>query len=321
MKYGVDLVERWRLIALTMGTPPALNPNTTKALQQLAQDIKACLKNHPLTFDYLTPLVSKIKNLIARSTGKEDTEALANAGGNESVANVQPNLKAISDAIGTVLASYLSEKSLLQRQLANDDITALPFIPALLQEMITAEAVKSGVIYINSNGVFVQAAPGHGELVVNSKGPVDSYWFTPNHVLIASIVEKPVRIVPSSEQDGTLTMVNNPAQLANSPSLSPAIVERLARCARIIHNHYHKPMDIEYVYSPEDDTIYLVQARPVVNVQHGPSPSALDPQLVDVALENKAWLAGQSVILPGNSLPLAHVRTINQANEVLIIKK
>lgn len=322
MRFGIDLAQRWQLICLEMGTPPTLNPNVKSALQQLANDIKACLKANPLTFTQLTPLlVGKRRNLIARSTSKEDTEALANAGGNESVANVKQSLEAISEAIGIVLASYLSEKSLMQRQLANDDITALPFIPVLLQEMITAQEVKSGVIYINNNGVFIQAAHGHGELVVNSKGPVDSYWYTPNHIMVATIVEKPIRIVPSIEQDNTLTIVNNSAQLANSPSLPPAIVERLAMCAKVIHDHYKKPMDIEYVYSPEDDTIYLVQARPVVNVQHSQTPSALHPELVDLAIKKKVWLTGQSVILPGNSLPLAHARKISQANEVLIIKK
>ena len=191
-KNGLDIGKRWAVIQQLMGQPPQLTPEVNKALQQLQTDIKACLKKHPiaakLAGDLLTPDKRyPNKRLMVRSSGKEDTDKLANAGGNESVANVLTHCEDISDAIAVVLASYISEKSLSQRQIAGDDISAPPFCPVLLQEMIGSvkrstqkNIVKSGVIYINKSGAFIQAAPGHGELVVNSKGPVDSYWRTRN---------------------------------------------------------------------------------------------------------------------------------------------
>ncbi len=84
---------------------------------------------------------SKTKNnkLMVRSTGKEDTATLANAGGNESVANVDPeNMKNILDALREVVASYYREKSLKQRLGAGDKslFVEAPFTPAVIQRMI-----------------------------------------------------------------------------------------------------------------------------------------------------------------------------------------
>ncbi|MBF0297370.1 MAG: hypothetical protein HQK51_01535, partial [Oligoflexia bacterium] len=54
--------------------------------------------------------------IMVRSTGKEDTAEIANPGGNESLP-AYPNKKAIAKAIGVVVASYFSEKSLKQRHI------------------------------------------------------------------------------------------------------------------------------------------------------------------------------------------------------------
>ena len=132
--------------------------------------------------------------LMVRSTGKEDTRKLANAGGNESIANVEPTMDGILTAAQEVIASYFSEKSLNQR-LGLGDITLFSeeiFCPLLIQRMIGeikgkeipscgvmfTEEVEGGISYkeeldesgkIKTTGIsLIQAAYGHNELVVNS---------------------------------------------------------------------------------------------------------------------------------------------------------
>ena len=73
---------------------------------------------------------------MVRSTGEEDTVDMANPGGNKSVAAVKLDSIAISNAIGVVVASYISEKSLTQRLLSGDDISKPSFMPVLIQRMI-----------------------------------------------------------------------------------------------------------------------------------------------------------------------------------------
>lgn len=86
----------------------------------------------------------KKSSLIVRSTGKEDTDTLSNAGGNESVPNVAPIASDILRAMGVgepgktgVVSSYFSEKSFIQR-LDGGDTTLfdLPFTPVLIQRMV-----------------------------------------------------------------------------------------------------------------------------------------------------------------------------------------
>jgi hypothetical protein len=86
---------------------------------------------------------------MVRSTGKEDTETLANAGGNESIAAVEPTVKDLSFAMGTVVASYFSKKSISQRLVSigslsdeseksrqlNLFFSEEPFTPVLVQLM------------------------------------------------------------------------------------------------------------------------------------------------------------------------------------------
>ncbi len=78
------------------------------------------------------------ERFMVRSTGREDTKELANAGGNESKSNVIPDSVNILDAMKIVVASYFSEKSLKQRLGAGDPnlFEKTPFTPVLLQWMI-----------------------------------------------------------------------------------------------------------------------------------------------------------------------------------------
>ena len=73
--------------------------------------------------------------LMVRSSGKEDTKELANAGGNVSVANVEPSIVPFLTALKAVVISYFGEKSLKQRLLAGDAslFDKVPFTPVVVQ--------------------------------------------------------------------------------------------------------------------------------------------------------------------------------------------
>ncbi|MBX9830552.1 dual specificity protein phosphatase family protein [Candidatus Babeliales bacterium] len=99
--------------------------------------------NFDTEFEFgINETITKIKglkksSLMVRSTGKEDTDKLANAGGNESVANVAPQASEILLAMGVVVGSYFSEKSFMQRLIGKDpELFDEPFTPALIQRMV-----------------------------------------------------------------------------------------------------------------------------------------------------------------------------------------
>ena len=157
--------------------------------------------------------------LMVRSTGKyEDMKNLANPGGNDSFP-CHANVQEIKKAVGKVVASYFSEKSLGQRLTlkkenpAAANITETYYPAVLLQKMIgepiskpgekpeiTAKNIVSGVIYCTKEGTTIQTAPGHCELVVNSKGPIDTVYVDPLGIVHQEIRIKDFKLSPQEEK-------------------------------------------------------------------------------------------------------------------------
>lgn len=216
------------------------------------------------------------KLLMVRSTGKEDAQELSNAGGNESIASVKPNIEDINDAIKKVIISYFSKKSLTQRLMAKDQsiFTEEPFMAVLLQEMIGEygnNIPTSGVIFSKEPEGFtpgltlIQSTFGHNEAVVNGLMRPDSFLVY-NNMIFLSLVKKNKRLIPS---DNGLVWKNNSKKKAKKPSLYKRGVLALKEIADIIENYYGYPMDIEFVL--QKNVIYLVQARPLEKAQTNPS--------------------------------------------------
>ena len=224
--------------------------------------------------EYIKTVASNQDLFMVRSTGKEDTQELANAGGNKSIVAVWPHEEAISKAIGQVIASYVSEKSLNQRILAGDKtVFDTPFMPVVIQIMVCKDPV-SGVIFSqeaegNTSGVTdIRAAYGHGEGIVNSLIPTDSFIIGPSGVIHPLIRNKSKRFAPKSDFSG-LELVENTKEAASNPCLTPALLQDLKIAADAIQNYYSYPVDIEFVV--QQGIIYLVQARPIITKKQAPS--------------------------------------------------
>ena len=179
--------------------------------------------------------------LVIRSTGPEDKEDLANAGGNESVANVQKEVKDILNAMAIVVSSYFSTKSMTQRLCAKDtNLFRAPFIPVLFQKMIGEVArekpavginamerkiiTRCGVMYTEEpeGGIYnitnqaakasggktrtlgltlIQSSYGYNEGVVNSIVPVDSIYVDRDIQEHSVVVPKLFRLVPTTKAE------------------------------------------------------------------------------------------------------------------------
>jgi len=265
--------------------------NNTQELKELFQDIK----------EISIPENLKTEKLMVRSTGKEDTDKLANAGGNESVANVDPETNQILTAMKIVIASYFSEKSLTQRLGAGDtSIPEAPFTPVLIQRMIgekdDTNLPRCGVMFteetegalsknkktddngkiITSGITIIQCAYGHNEGVVNSIVPVDTYIVDSEDKQHAVIRPKSFRIAPKEALK--LDRKDNDPAYINRPVLEPHAIAAMKQLATELETFYKKPMDVEFVIFKEKDkeTIYIVQARPIVHNPDQPAPSYLD---------------------------------------------
>jgi len=230
--------------------------------------------------------------LMVRSTGREDTKELPNAGGNHSEPNVSPELNAIVEAIKKVIASYFQEKSLVQRIDGKDKkIFDQPLTPVLLQRMIGETDEKNipvGCVVYTRNPeskekmTIIQAAFGHNEGVVTSSVDIDTYYVKSySETIIRKVLRiKNQRFVPIYKVPYELLLKENPEKIKNDPALRDDEINGIDKIAKTIDKYYGEAMDIELVYDPGEKIIWLVQARPLqikdsVSVSYIEKPEAM----------------------------------------------
>jgi phosphohistidine swiveling domain-containing protein len=245
--------------------------------------------------------------VMVRSTSMEDSVDLPNPGGNDSKPS-KCDQASISEAIGEVVASYFSEKSLSQRLKGKDDITKDPFMPVLIQNLVGEGfsnengQVYSGVIYSGNSNSKIQIAPGHGELIVNSKGNFDDLYVTSQNIVYAEVQNKDFRLKPKYDKEtNKLTLVeeDNEVDIALSPSVSESVAQEMHKIAQYIEKIYGMRMDIEFVYDPSNKTISIVQARPIPEGDRANHiPSALDPVYIKQIIKDGGQIFKGNTITP-----------------------
>lgn len=343
--HGLNISQRWLQIlqSLEPGERESSLANRTlpktflNASNELGNDIAKIFASMPpenFTNSELIALQRKGKSeawrFMVRSTGKEDTNKLANAGGNLSVANVSPEIHSILVAMGQVIASYFQEKSLMQRiggRIPDETIFDLPLTPALIQRMIGemlngetdhAKIPTGCVVYTQETAARLdmihqlQCSFGHNEGIVQSLVPLDTFYINKKKEAHSVIKEKPKRIVPTfKEGKFALEEISNPPQLRSRPSLSKEAVHTIYEIAEATDVFYKTRQDIELVYEPSKNTVYIVQARPLVLPEiGGKGPS----YIANVSSLNARSLLRADTINPVHS----SVVNVNNASELIL---
>ena len=298
-----------------------LGVNFAKMYESLVNEEKVSKKRHDKYQQFIEKSEKKNYLLMVRSTGREDSLELSNSGGNASISSVTPDTKSISKAIGEVLSSYFSEKSILQRIIGKDKTLTKgdPFMAVLLQRMVGEGSgknpdviPKSGVIYStegegNSPGItIIQSTWGHNEAVVNGLAPVDSYYINNNFSIFPVIRRKQRRLKTINH---ALESVSNDEELIEQTTLSKQQVLKLKRIANHLEEIYNYPVDIEFVF--HNDQLYLVQARPI-------EEKKLNPSFISPEFFNESTTLTN--LLPATMIGVGNAQTsfIQNKNEIII---
>ena len=295
-----------------------LTPEARTALVQVQKIVRSTLTKTPLVLDPSWLQARHSQRLMVRSTGREDSETLANAGGNLSVANVPAaDASTLNQAVADVVASYWGERSIAQRLDAGDDVTAPAFVPVLLQQMAAegkgTAIFSSGVLFTHepegpTPGLSqVQSTFGHNEAVVASLLPCDTFYID-DSVVRHSIKYKPERMVPQ-EASGELAMVANAPHLRLQAAVPDEVLLQLHGLGKSISAHYRQPMDIEWTYDHGAKKIFLLQARPL-QVELRADPVS---HLVLDRIRTLPQLSGNVVGAAGGQ-----VRLLQSAQEVIL---
>lgn len=319
-------------------------------LKEMGERIHKLFDDHPMDTTELREWLETNgeKPIIVRSTGKEDSDQLTNAGGNESIPFVNADIASINHAMGKVIGSYFCDPSTgdarsIKQRLAGGDaslFTDQVFLPVLLQQMVIEDnsaaenpdaVLRSGVLFTKPHddfpeSVLIQTGMGNNHGIVSSEVNVDSY--TVENGKVRSIVrDKNTRFVQKRNPDGTYTLEKamNSKNLAIAQALSQGTVRDLAATATSIANEYgagkKKSMDVEYSIQrdplTQKQTLYLLQARPLKSED---SNENKPKSFVNIAnLEALAKKQPSDVILGKTLLDgKSYVREITSKNQVII---
>lgn len=330
-KYALQWRDLWKEFQTQQGDEKsAIRESAIPILQKLRELIITTFNQQPFEdpdfVKFLDTVKQKNATLMVRSTGEEDTVDGANPGGNESIAAVEPTVEAVSAAMGQVVASYFSEKSLKQRLLSLiNDITKDAFMPVLLQQMVgepkygyktSAAVIRSGVMYTSKGNTQIHVAPGHGDLVINGKGLFDTFWVTRKNIVYSEVAKKAYRLVPA---DDGLIMKKNPLILQNRASISEDVARRIAEWGHRFEACFGMPSDVEFIYDPNLDEIEFVQRRPIPDgevklVVPSSVPPASIPKLRKAIKQGDIQKLDAEVITPAGFA----AKVITYPNQVLI---
>lgn len=260
--------------------------------------------------------------LMIRSSGLEDSKTTANAGLYASIAYVNPHHNSyIQYAMGRVVASYFNPQALTNNLMAGLDLPMMPLcIPVLIQQLIgeplggakdPAHIPVSGVAFSTQSSFSSQdfkiteinASYGHGEGVVANRVSTDRYYITPSKIegatlsIYSMINYKRDRLIPTSDQNNRLALIQNPHHLRVKPCLTTQQVEYLYWVLQKIETAYEQPMDVEFVI--KNGITYIVQARPAMKFEQKPSyipDSALTDKQRNNAISLNTLVAGSSQV-------------------------
>lgn len=210
---------------------------------------------------------------VRSSATAEDLPEASFAGQQETFLNVV-GIDDVLVTIKSVFASLYNDRAIAYRvhqNFAHSEVA----LSAGVQRMVRSDTAASGVMFTmdTESGfdkvVFITSAYGLGETVVQGQvNPDEFYVYKP------ALREGRPAIVRRQRGSKELRMVladNSAERVRIEPvaqsdqrafSLDDGDVERLARYALLIEDHYARPMDIEWGKDGEDGEIYILQARP-----------------------------------------------------------
>ncbi len=217
---------------------------------------------------------------VRSSATAEDLGSASFAGQQDSFINVKGNdelLQRVKDC----LASIFTARSIYYRK--KKGFNGIVGIAAIVQKMINSD--KSGVMFSENpisgdKDILIEAVFGEGEGIVSGAIKPDHYSLTRDFEIVENIVANKKTAIVRTSGGETKTITLTPEK-SKEQVLKTYELKQLAEIAIKLEEHYNAPQDIEFAI--ENDSIYIVQTRPVTTINKSSSQ------------EPKAELEGQII--------------------------
>ena len=210
---------------------------------------------------------------VRSSSTAEDLEGASFAGLQDTYLNVTGTDQVVA-AVRKCWGSLFTPRVLIYRHRKGFDQGAVR-LAVLIQKMVDASV--SGILFTRDpntgeNHMIVEAGWGLGEAIVGGEVTPDHYVIdgATLKVVHKQLSEQRIRLVRA--EGGGNRREDVPADQRRAQKLPDHRLQRLVSLARLIESHYRRPMDVEWC--GDEDTLYIVQARPVTTIPKSTAPGA-----------------------------------------------
>lgn len=215
------------------------------------------------------------KEVAVRSSATaEDLPDASFAGQHETYLNIKGK-SALSEAVKKCFSSLYTNRAIKYREdkgFKHNDVA----LSVGVQLMVRADKGCSGVGFTIEpesgfeNVMLLSGVWGLGENIVQGTvNPDEFYVFKPSlaqdkyPIIQKKLGDKKLTMVyAEAKQDKTITNIITPKDKQDQFVLSDNDVINLAKWAKIIEDHYQKPMDIEWAKDGITNELFITQARP-----------------------------------------------------------
>lgn len=261
-----------------------LDVDNVAQLTQTGAKIRQWILDTPFSDTFTQAITAAYETLSQKSPGSfavrssataEDLPTASFAGQQETFLNVE-GIDNILVAIKQVFASLFNDRAIAYRQhhgFSHTDVA----LSAGVQRMVRSDKAISGVMFSMdtesgfNDVVFVTAAYGLGETVVQGAvNPDEFYLYKPalaqGHapVLRRHLGQKAIKMVfaDNTKTHEAVETVNVSEAEQRRFCITDEELTTLGQYARLIEQHYKRPMDIEWAKDGTTGELFIVQARP-----------------------------------------------------------
>lgn len=214
------------------------------------------------------------KVAVRSSATAEDLPDASFAGQQETYLNIQ-GIEQVMLSVKLVFASLYNDRAISYRVHQGFEHSEVA-LSAGIQMMVRSDLAASGVMFTidTESGfedvIFITSSYGLGETVVQGAvNPDEFYAFKKpyngkNQILQKTLGSKEIKMIYAEDADPHKAIqtvdVDKTEQLHFS--INDDDIQKLAKMACTIEEHYKRPMDIEWAKDGLDGQLYIVQARP-----------------------------------------------------------
>ncbi len=263
-----------------------LNTQDMKQLEEVGAKIRQMIIAAPFPSELQTAIQSSYQELakklatannepdvaVRSSATAEDLPDASFAGQQESYLNIRGE-HALLEAIKKAFASLFTNRAISYRVDQHFDHFQVALSVAV-QKMARSDRGASGVMFTLDTDtgfrdvVLINGSWGLGEFVVKGVVTPDEFMvFKPTlkkgftSLISKKLGSKEKKLIYATEGTNPTKEVAVAVNERQTYVLTDEQILRLAKWGCLIEDHYKNPMDIEWAYDPEENQLYIVQAR------------------------------------------------------------